>query len=151
VNPRFSGGLTRLAAVTPSTQLELVQLNALLGRDVARTAADIEAEALAELEAHRFADAMGISAVHSPEDTTQLRVRVHDGALEAAGDEVSDGEGSVSYGPSPMGGFVRLTLDPGVARPGERAATWASMLHVFADGLWATGFGAAGVPPDLRR
>ena len=35
LNPRFSGGLTRFAAVAPDAQLELVQINALLGRDIA--------------------------------------------------------------------------------------------------------------------
>ena len=43
MNPRFSGGLTRLASAAPDLHLDLLQLNALIGRDVGRPAADIEA------------------------------------------------------------------------------------------------------------
>ena len=42
LNARFSGGLSRLQRIAPDSHLELVQLNALIGRDVGRSAAEIE-------------------------------------------------------------------------------------------------------------
>ena len=76
MNPRFSGGLTRLANAAPDLHLDLLQLNALIGRDVGRPADDIEAEALATLDEHRIVDAMGLSsAVLETTKTTYQRVR----------------------------------------------------------------------------
>ena len=61
INPRFSGGLTRLSNTAPDLHLDLVQINALLDRDIGRAAADIEAEAMQSLTDRRIVDLMGLS------------------------------------------------------------------------------------------
>jgi hypothetical protein len=150
LNPRFSGGLTRLAAVAPQAQLELVQVNALLGRDVDRPAAAIENAALEQLDTNRFVDVVGMSATPAT-GTVQLRVRAGRRRLEVA--EAKRGVGSVQWGPSgnDVGSFLRLTIDSGVVARGDRSAPYGAMLFEFADRMWGTGLGNVTLPRDVGR
>jgi hypothetical protein len=150
LNPRFSGGLTRFAAVAPDAQLELVQINALLGRDVARPAVEIEQTALEQLEACRFVDVVGMSGTPAPE-TVHLRVRAGRRRLGVAAAE-HRGVGSVQWGPSGngVGSFVRLAIDSDVVERGDRCAPYGVLLYEFADRMWGTGFGAVAMPHDVR-
>nr|MBA2774141.1 ATP-grasp domain-containing protein [Nocardioidaceae bacterium] len=84
INPRFSGGLTRLARVVPAAHLELVQVNALLGRDVGRSAAEIEERSQAMLDDNRFIDAAGLSGRRLLDDHVEIAVTAGDARLEAA-------------------------------------------------------------------
>lgn len=159
LNPRFSGGLTRLARCAPKAQLQLVHLNALVGRDVGRSANEIEAEALHPLEAKRFQEAVGWSdALHTMETQT-VPVRVVSGRLEAISQRADPTEersiGSVLCGPSSVGTFVRLV--PDAADPPDdttepiphRAAELARLLLDFADRTWDTQFGPLTAAPDV--
>lgn len=149
MNPRFSGGLSRLSNAAPDLHLDLVQINALIGRDVARTAADIEAEALQALDEHRIVDTMGWSAQVETTRTVYQRVRIDPDGLTAAGDD-DDAVGTVLRGSAATGTFVRLTVDEHVVATGERGAPLALAMLDFADRTWGTGFGALSMPPDVR-
>lgn len=150
LNPRFSGGLGRLAIIAPEAQLELVHVNALIGRDVSRRAEDIEAGALDLLDANRIADLMGLSA-KPVSTTTEVDVRLQDGRLEPArGTDAGQRLGVVQWGPASVGSFVRLTLRDCAIAPGTRGAPLGVLLCEFADRTWDTGFGDLSSAPDVR-
>ena len=156
LNPRLSGGLSRLARAARSAQLDLVHLNALVGRDVGRPAAEIEALALEELEARRFQEAAGSSpAVHTTESETVSVSIVSGRLLELPDGAATAALGSILRGPSSVGTFVRLAPST-VGAPGElsqpapdRAADLAVMLLDFADRAWNTQFGELTAAPDV--
>jgi ATP-grasp domain len=150
LNPRFSGGMTRFSRISPSTHLDLVQINALLGRDIGRSAADIERSALADLDEHRFADVMGLTAAVRPSRTTSVMVAA-DGDRLVTTDDEDVAVGVVSFGPASTGGFVRLALAEGVVQPGHRTAPLAVVLLRLADQRWDTAFGTLAMPVDVRR
>jgi hypothetical protein len=150
LNPRFSGGMTRFGRMSPSTHLDLVQVNALLGRDIGRTAADIEQSALADLDARRFADVMGLTAAVRPSRTTSVMVAAERDRIVTTDDE-DLAIGVMSLGPASTGGFVRLALEEGAVQPGQRTAPLAVLLFRLADEIWETQFGALAMPADVRR
>jgi hypothetical protein len=151
MNPRFSGGLTRLASAAPELHLDLLQLNALIGRDVARPAADIEAAAMAALDKHRIVDTMGMSTARAPGsgETSYQRVAMSEGRLVPADtDETSIG--TVQRGAASVGTFVRLTIDGSLIPAGQRCAPLALLMLEFADRMWDTQFGALAMATDVR-
>jgi hypothetical protein len=149
VNSRFSGGLTRLHRAAPDAQLELVHLNALMGRDVVRPAADIETSALTQLDRNRFADVMGLTRRTVLDDHAEVVVQAGVDGLEPAESDDSI-IGTVLAGPSALGSFFRfLTLD-GILRVGERAAPLSVLMHEFANRTWDAGFPPALIAPDVR-
>jgi hypothetical protein len=150
VNPRFSGGLTRLSRAAPSLHLDLVQLNALLDRDIARPAADLEAEALALLDEHRVVDVMATSARVQAQETVHVAVAIGETGFEPVNDDAPDAVGTVLGGPSSVGTFVRLTADEPLVRRGARCAPLAVLLLDLADRQWDTGFGALQMAADVR-
>jgi len=164
INPRFSGGLGRLARVAPSAHLALIQLNALIGRDIGRPAAQVEHETRALLDQHLFVDAHGVSAARTLDAHTEVPVVAGPARLdEAAAMEPEPSEpaepaatpaapvlGFVSAGPSPLGTFVRLHLGDQVVGAGDRAAAFGALLLDFADRHWDTGFGRVLIAPDVR-
>lgn len=150
LNPRFSGGLSRLGRSSPDAHLELVHVNALLGRDLGRAAEQIEADALARVDDSRFVDVMGLSGTVTSTEDLEVAVAAGPGRLEVAQDAVS-AIGTVACGPSPLGTFVRLTLSDEVVRVGDRVAPLSVLLLDFCDRMWDTGFGSVLMPPDVRR
>jgi ATP-grasp domain len=149
LNPRFSGGLTRFGRMSPSAHLDLVQVNALIGRDIGRAAADIEATAIGDLDAIRFADVTGMTTSARPDRTSSVMVAVRGDRLATTDDE-DVAVGTASFGPSSLGGFVRLALSEGAVEPGQRTAPLATALFALADELWHTGFGQLAMPRDVR-
>jgi hypothetical protein len=149
LNSRFSGGLTRFSRASPSSHLDLVQINALLGREIGRSADQIEKSVLADLDAQRFADVMGLTAAVRPTRTTSLMVTAEGDRLITTDDE-SAAIAVVSFGPASTGGFVRLAFEDGVVQPGQRSAPLALALFELADELWDTGFGSLAAPADVR-
>jgi len=165
MNPRFSGGITALSRTAPAACLDLVKLNALIGRDIAKPAAEVEERTLALLDDNRFVDVRGLSPRRLLDETVDVAVRVGEARLERADlseldvesvspdqveGELADVVGSVSGGPSPLGVFVRLTVADDVVRVGDRAAPYGVLLLDFADRMWETGFGRLLMPPDVR-
>ena len=150
LNTRMSGGLTRLGRAAPGAQLELVQMNALLGRDIGMTADAYEELAMELVDETRFIDVMGISSQLVSQETFDVPIAVGDQRLEIAGLD-DDVVGTVSRGPSPMGTYIRMTTVPGVIGIGDRAAPLSVLLLDFADREWGAGFGQVLMAPDVRR
>jgi len=151
VNPRFSGGLTRLGRAAPSLLLDLVQINAMLGRDIGRSATDLEAEALELLDESRVADCMGMSSTLRTDATTYVGVVLGEDGLEIADASVEDVDGTVYRGATSIGTFIRLTTDGSLVGSGQRCAPLALETLAFADRQWGTGFGDLQMAPDLRQ
>jgi hypothetical protein len=149
-NARFSGGLSRLAHWAPAANLELVQINALIGRDVGLPADQIEELALEDLDSHRFVDVIGTSTARRATQTEQVRVADLDGRLQAVDDDAEETMGSLSCGPAPMGSFVRFAMDDATLGPGIRGSRLAVEMLALSDRLWATGFGALEAPASVR-
>ncbi len=149
LNPRFSGGVSRLARVAGEAHLELVQVNAILGRDVGRPAADIEAHAVRLLDEFRFISAMGMSVGVTATDTVEVDVTAGPDRLEVAVDDDAV-LGLAQLGPAELGAFARLTVSDDLIHPGDRCAPFGVLLCEFADREWNTGFGPVTMAPDVR-
>ncbi len=145
LNPRFSGGLSRLASAADGAHLELVHVNALIGRDVRRSAREVEEDALSLLEENHFAVVMGMSTTPAT-DTVEVSVRAEGSRLVVATD--GDALATVQWGPAGVGSFVRLTVGDAVVQPGDRCAPLGVLLCEFADRMWDTGFGQVEMAPD---
>jgi hypothetical protein len=150
LNARFSGGLSRLQRIAPDSHLELVQLNALIGRDVGRPAAELEAQAVAALDANRFVDVISVAPTRLPDGgSAEVPVRVGDSRIEAAGSDDAV-VGTVFAGPHPMGSFFRFMALDGVVQVGDRGAPLSVLLHEFANRTWGAGITPALIAPDVR-
>jgi hypothetical protein len=149
LNPRFSGGMTRLAAAAPTAHLDLVQLNAVIGRDVGASAAAIEAATLAQLDVNRFIHVVGLSNQLHARETMQARVGQSSDGLHVVRDEDESAVATMLCGPSATGAFVRFSSEE-LAERGTRCAAIAIEALGLSDELWQTGFGALHAAPDVR-
>lgn len=84
INPRFSGGLTRLSRVARPLCLDLVQINLLLGRDVRMPVGQYEELALAALDSERFSESMGMSPGVASDEPQSVDVVERGGRFELA-------------------------------------------------------------------
>jgi hypothetical protein len=150
INPRFSGGLTRLARTVPDLQLELLQLNLSAGRSAAIAASGYEKVAVEMLDEQRFVDAVGMESTTDAPDTTQsLPVTLERGALRvASGREQPTGE--ILNGPSTMGRVVRLIAAPNSIHV-PRCAEITQQVLALSDAHWRTRFGALEMAPDVTN
>jgi hypothetical protein len=139
LNPRFSGGLTRLSRIAPELHLDLLQLNLTAGRPSKMPAAGYEDIAVARLDEERFFDAVGISARGRTDVTEAVPVVFADGHLRRGGHD-QDPIGEIVCGPSALGRFVRLTAEPGTLLV-VRCAEICQQVLALADEWWDTGFG----------
>jgi hypothetical protein len=150
LNARFSGGLSRLQRIAPDSHLELVQLNALIGRDVGRSAAEIETRTMAVLEENRFVDVIAVAPMRLPDTgSAEVLVRAGEDRIEVAGpDDLV--LGTVFAGPHPLGTFFRFMALDGVIQVGERGAPLSVLLREFANRTWDAGITPALIAPDVR-
>jgi hypothetical protein len=148
LNPRFSGGLARMARAVPELPVELLQLNLVAGRSAGIDAATLERLLLSAVDEHRTGDAIGVStAVRLVETQSVNVVASGDGFEDASGTEPF---GTILAGPNPAGAFVRFLPAPDRLVKGERMASYAIAMMAFADARWGTGFGPVEAAPDVR-
>lgn len=132
LNPRFSGGLTTLARAVPELPIELVQLNAMLGRDIRMSAAELEDRIVSAADEDRGGRVMALVPAVAPTDSVEHVVDWVDGELRPGNDSTSDAV--VRLGPSMVGGgFAMWELDERVIGRGESARTHAAALRRFAE------------------
>jgi hypothetical protein len=149
LNPRFSGGISRLSGAAEDAHLDLVQVNALLGRDIGRSAADLEEDALRLLDENRFIGVAGVSVAVRATETVEVAVAVGTDRLEAA-DSDGDAFATVQIGPAELGAYVRMSVRRDLVPRGDRCAPLGVLMCEFADRRWGTGFGPLTVSPDVR-
>lgn len=131
LNPRFSGGLATLSRALPELPLELVQLNAALGRDVRMPAYALERRIVRAADDRRGGRVMVHVGRDDLRESSEHPV-VWDGRdLAAAVDAEPDA--IVNLGPSVVsGGLAMLELREPVIRPGRSAVPHAAALRRFA-------------------
>lgn len=131
LNPRFSGGLATMARAVPGVPLGLVQDNAVLGRDVRITAAELDVLVTSAADRTRLGNVMAIRAGPVPTTTRELPVRLRGGRIEPTRSHRA--EATLSVGPHAFGTFYRMFLDSRAMRTGASAVPQAAALHAFAD------------------
>ena len=150
LNPRFSGGLSRMARGVPELPVELLQLNLTAGRAPGLTAQAVEELLLSAVDDQRTGDAMGVSAAVHRTETDTVQVVLAGGSFRPA-PEGTQPAGAISAGPNAVGAFVRFAPAAGVLRRGDRMAPYSIAMRAFADRRWSTDFGPIEAAPDVRR
>lgn len=131
LNPRFSGGLNTLARAVPDLPLELIQINAVLGRDVRVGAAALEERIVTAADRRRYGRLMIPFPAGTPPAPKDHRLDWTSGELVSATGGTHDAV--VSIGPSMIGGgFAIWELSGRVIQRGESALSHADALHRFA-------------------
>ena len=150
LNTRFSGGLSRLQLIAPEAHLELVQLNAWIGRDVGRSADDIEQQVVEAVAGNPFVDVIAVGPRRLPGNgAAEVAVCAGDERLdEAESDDLSIG--TVFAGPHALGSFYRFMAMDGIVQVGERGAPLAVLLQEFANQRWDAGIPRGLIAPDVR-
>lgn len=134
VNTRFSGGLSMLSRGIPDLPLQLLQVALVEGVDTGARCGDLEDLLVGAADAHRT------TASHA-----FTRTAPDDGEAEA-----TTPDGTVVFGPSLIGGLVRLLPASDALRPGDRVAPLSARALAVADERWGTGFGPCTPAVDVR-
>jgi hypothetical protein len=147
LNPRLGAGLATMTRDLPDLPVSLLDRALIEGEPLALAADDLERQVLAAAERTRAGGAWTVTerGPSPPENgaadaTRELPVVFEDGACRPAGlDRPADGV--LSFGPSGVGGFVRLALDPQRVPVGRSVAPLAVAAFALADERLGTGIG----------
>ena len=139
LNPRFGAGLGVLRRAIPDLPLDLLHHAAVAGEPLDWRPEELEALVVAGADARR--EGGGWLTHDTPWQGTETRRLVGgaDGYRFAEDGETADA--TLLAGPSEIGGFVRLTLDPGRNAAGPPAAPRAVAAFALADAELGTSIG----------
>jgi hypothetical protein len=135
LNPRFGAGIGALGRAADMPLLGISRLLIAGADDLA--AQDIEQITVEAADRQRHLGGFAVTRARIDEEREQ-RVDVEAGMVAAVDD---GGNGNLVAGPSPVGGMVRLTLDPSSVRPSVFAAPIVASALATADRLWDTAIG----------
>jgi hypothetical protein len=151
LNPRLGAGLSIMTRDLPDLPVGLLDRALIEGQTPAFGAAELERQLLAAADRTRAGGASTVTE-RRPEDlepspperpvagaTRELPVAFEAGACRPA--EGRDPDGVLSFGPSGVGGFVRLALDPDRVPAGPPVAPLAVAAFALADQRFGTGIG----------
>ena len=139
LNPRFGAGLATMTRDLPDLPVALLDRVLVEGETLAFTAADLERQVLAVADRARAGGAWTVTT-EAADSTRELAVAFQGGACVPAADG-RPADGVLSFGPSGVGGFVRLALDPGRVPAGPPVAPLAVAAFALADEWFGTGIG----------
>jgi hypothetical protein len=152
LNARLGAGLAVMTRDLPGLPVVLLDRALVEGAPLSYGAGDLEDQVLATADRTRTGGAWTVTErgpgglkPSPPENevatdaTTELRVRFEGGTCRPAVDGPADGV--LAFGPSGVGGFVRLTLDPGRIPAGPPVAPLAVAAFALADERFGTGIG----------
>ncbi|MGH3332049.1 MAG: hypothetical protein ACRDPJ_12180 [Nocardioidaceae bacterium] len=146
LNPRFSGGMNRLARAVDFPIFSLLQFNLAAGRDPRVTVEELESWALTAMDRQRICTPLAISEQRVVDDSQDL-------ALSWDGSELARSEEpagiTLTIGPAPTGTFSKLSVE-GTLHVGDRMAPLNAALMRFLDKEFGTTFGAVEAAPDVR-
>jgi hypothetical protein len=138
LNPRFGAGLATMTRGLPDLPVSLLDRALVEGEPLAFAAGDLERQVLAVADRFRAGGAWTVTK--EPADATrELAVAFEGGACRPAPGRTPDGV--LSFGPSGVGGFVRLALDPDRVPAGPPVAPLAVAAFALADERFGTGIG----------
>jgi hypothetical protein len=139
LNPRLGAGLAMMTGRLPGLPVALLDRALIEGEAVAFGPGDLEDQVLAAADRTRTGGAWSVTQV-TTEATEELPVVFEGGACRpAAADGPADGV--LAFGPSGVGGFVRLNLDPDRIQAGPPVAPLAVAAFALADERFGTGIG----------
>ena len=142
LNPRLGAGLSMMTRDLPGLPVSLLDRALVEGEPLAYGAGDLERQVLAAADPTRAGGAWTVTERRpGPGDATRtLAVTFEGGACRPAADG-RPADGVLSFGPSGVGGFVRLALDPGRVPVGPSVAPLAVAAFVLADERFGSGIG----------
>ena len=139
LNPRFGAGLATMTRDLPDLPVSLLDRALVEGDPLAFAAGDLERQVLAVADRVRAGGAWTVTK--EPADATrELAVAFEGGACRPAPAGRTP-DGVLSFGPSGVGGFVRLALDPDRVPAGPPVAPLAVAAFALADERFGTGIG----------
>jgi hypothetical protein len=152
LNPRLGAGLSIMTRDLPDLPVGLLDRALIEGETLAFGAADLERQLLAAADRTRAGGASTVTERRpgalepSPSErqaaagaTRELPVAFEAGACRPA--EGREPDGVLSFGPSGVGGFVRLALDPDRVPAGPPVAPLAVAAFALADERFGAGIG----------
>ena len=119
LNPRLGAGLSMMTRDLPDLPVALLDRALVEGEPLAYGAGDLERQVLAAADPTRAGGAWTVTDRGPAGATRELPVVFEGGACRPAADG-RPADGVLSFGPSGVGGFVRLALDPGRVPVGRR-------------------------------
>jgi hypothetical protein len=131
LNPRLGAGLGIMTRDLPGLPVGLLDRALIEGETLAFGAADLERQVLAAADRTRAGGAWTVTEVAAGA-TRELPVAFEDGACRPTV-EGGEADGVLSFGPSGVGGFVRLALDPDRIAAGPPVAPLAVAAFALAD------------------
>ena len=134
LNPRYGAGL---ATMTRGRPVGLLNLAVVEAAPVAVGAEELETLVLEAADTTRAGGAWTVTG-HGPAATEEHPVRFAGGACVLAAEEAT---GTLSFGPSNVGGFLRLDLDPAATPVGPSVAPLAVAAFALADQRLGAGLG----------
>jgi hypothetical protein len=139
LNPRLGAGLSVMTRDLPDLPVGLLNGALIEGERLAFGAGDLERQVLAVADRTRTGGAWTVTEV-TAEATEQLPVVFDGGTCRPAAAE-GPADGVLAFGPSGVGGFVRLHLDPDRIPAGPPVAPLAVAAFALADERFGTGIG----------
>jgi hypothetical protein len=139
LNPRLGAGLSMMTRDLPDLPVGLLDRALIEGEALASAAADLERQVLRAADRSRAGGAWTVTDV-ATDATRELPVLFEDGACRPAGGD-RPADGALSFGPSGVGGFARLALDPDRVPVGRSVAPLAVAAFALADERLGTGIG----------
>jgi hypothetical protein len=139
LNPRLGAGLSVMTGDLAELPVALLDRALIEGEPLDYGADDLEHQVLAAADRTRAGGAATVTEV-ATDATTELRVRFEGRTCRPAPDD-GPVDGVLAFGPSGVGGFVRLALDPDRIPPGPSVAPLAVAAFALADERFGTGIG----------
>jgi len=140
LNPRLGAGLSVMTGALPDLPVSLLDRALVEAEPLAYGPDDLERQLLAAADQTRAGGAWTVTD-RGPADTTrELPVTFRGAACRPAADG-RPADGVLSFGPSGVGGFVRLAIDPDRVPVGRSVAPLAVAAFALADEVFGTGIG----------
>jgi len=142
MNPRLGGGVATIARGLPGVPFDLLQAALVADVAVGLGADEFEREVLPEIDATRSGGTWSTTETPPPGGSTTTE---HDLVLDEDACRFAEPRdrptARLSYGPGPIGGFVRVQFDPEHTPVGPSVGPRAVRALRFADETFGTGFG----------
>ena len=148
LNPRLGAGVNTLAGALGDFPLILLCLAVAEGERLDYQPEHLERAVVEAADAHRVCGG-GRTTARTLTDTGIFDL-VADGDDYRKAEPGEDPEATLLFGPGPIGGFLRFTLNPDRNEPGPSSAPQAARAFRLADRLLGTDFGALEAPRSVR-
>jgi hypothetical protein len=139
LNPRLGAGLSAMTRDLPELPVGLLDRALVEGEPLALEAGELEGQVLAAADRTRAGGAWTVTTV-TASSTQELPLVFEGGVCRPVADGQAP-DGVLSFGPSGVGGFVRLALDPARVPTGPSVAPLAVAAFALADERFGAGIG----------